>query len=210
MWSYWRWDYGDTRDLEIVIRHLKGVVVAVAWSAGGLILLRYLQMVGRRDRESGGGGMLEGGGGEGGAGRSEVGSGVVRGNSSLDMATSPTIVPRLESTSFFHPPSPYNPLPHSPNRHPPSPRLHPPSSSGLACAIALSPLQDPITAAELSKRTQNKVYGYYLNHLAKVSLRRHLKNAGNFLSGNFQKAGNFLSGNFRKTERQSYSPSPNF
>ena len=51
MWSYWRFDFEDSRDLHIVVSHLQrqfpsAPIAAVAWSAGAYPLARYLQKAG--------------------------------------------------------------------------------------------------------------------------------------------------------------------
>lgn len=99
VWSYWRFDFGETRDLHAVIQHLKRTnpqspIIAVAWSAGGHLLFRYLEELGEE--------------------------------------------------------------------------------SGLTCAVMLSPLQDAITAALLTKENQNKIYSFFLSHMARVAVKRHL------------------------------------
>jgi hypothetical protein len=50
--SYWRCDFGETRDLAMAIDHLRknnphAAIISVAWSAGGNILLKYLGEVGK-------------------------------------------------------------------------------------------------------------------------------------------------------------------
>jgi predicted alpha/beta-fold hydrolase len=50
--SYWRLDFGEARDLRAVINHIRKMhplspIVAVAWSAGGHHLLKYLQDCGK-------------------------------------------------------------------------------------------------------------------------------------------------------------------
>jgi len=99
VWSYWRFDFGETRDLKAVVEHLtrtnpQSPIIAVAWSAGGYLLFRYLEEYG--------------------------------------------------------------------------------ADSGLACAVTLSPLQDAISSADVTQGTQNKIYSYYLGHLARVAVKRHL------------------------------------
>ena len=100
VWSYWRWDFGETRDLADVIKHISSSnpgspILAVAWSAGAFTMLKYLEEFG--------------------------------------------------------------------------------DSTGLAAAVVLSPLMDPLAARELCRETQNKIYSIYLNHLAKIALTRHIK-----------------------------------
>jgi predicted alpha/beta-fold hydrolase len=100
VFSYWRFDYGETRDLRCVVEYLKkshphSPIITVGWSAGGLLLFRYLEDFG--------------------------------------------------------------------------------TQSLLSCAVTLSPLQDPITAVNISKETQNKVYSIYLMRLAKKAAEMHLK-----------------------------------
>jgi hypothetical protein len=50
--TYWRCDFGETRDLAEVINHLhesnpRAPIIPVAWSAGGNILLKYLGQAGK-------------------------------------------------------------------------------------------------------------------------------------------------------------------
>jgi len=52
VWSYWSFLFEESRDLKLVIDHLhnsypRAPLVAVAWSAGGYILTRYLQKAGQ-------------------------------------------------------------------------------------------------------------------------------------------------------------------
>eukprot|EP00457_Paulinella_chromatophora_P002164 gb/GEZN01002168.1/.p1 GENE.gb/GEZN01002168.1/~~gb/GEZN01002168.1/.p1 ORF type:complete len:659 (-),score=76.95 gb/GEZN01002168.1/:568-2544(-) len=51
--SYWRIDFHNTRDLEVVLNHVansypRAPIIAVAWSAGGHLLGSYLGQVGKR------------------------------------------------------------------------------------------------------------------------------------------------------------------
>lgn len=51
VWSYWRFNFEESRDLKIVVDHLqsqfpRAPIVAVAWSAGSYYLTRYLQKAG--------------------------------------------------------------------------------------------------------------------------------------------------------------------
>lgn len=50
--SYWRLDFGETRDLKQVVEHIhatnpRAPLIAIAWSAGGHLLLKYLGSVGK-------------------------------------------------------------------------------------------------------------------------------------------------------------------
>jgi len=53
VWSYWRFDFGEHRDLESVLyfiqrRNPMAPLLAVAYSAGGHLLLKYLQAMGKK------------------------------------------------------------------------------------------------------------------------------------------------------------------
>jgi len=52
VWSYWRFDFSESRDLEGVLQHIgnkapHSPLIAVGWSAGGHLLLNYLGAVGK-------------------------------------------------------------------------------------------------------------------------------------------------------------------
>eukprot|EP00933_Yihiella_yeosuensis_P046856 TRINITY_DN42488_c0_g1_i1.p1 TRINITY_DN42488_c0_g1~~TRINITY_DN42488_c0_g1_i1.p1 ORF type:complete len:608 (+),score=71.96 TRINITY_DN42488_c0_g1_i1:156-1979(+) len=52
VWSYWRMDFSETRDLEAIVQHISGQapyspLAAIGWSAGGHLLLNYLGTVGK-------------------------------------------------------------------------------------------------------------------------------------------------------------------
>ncbi len=53
VFSYWRFDFAETRDLRAVLEHVQSrnplaPIVAVAYSAGGHLLLKYLQDAGKK------------------------------------------------------------------------------------------------------------------------------------------------------------------
>lgn len=50
--SYWRFDFGETRDIECVVDHIhkmnpRAPLIGVAWSAGGSVLMKYLGVAGK-------------------------------------------------------------------------------------------------------------------------------------------------------------------
>ena len=47
VWSYWRCDFSESRDLKAVVEHIqknnpKAPIAAIGFSAGGHLLMRYL------------------------------------------------------------------------------------------------------------------------------------------------------------------------
>eukprot|EP00511_Aplanochytrium_stocchinoi_P009960 CAMPEP_0204862268 /NCGR_PEP_ID=MMETSP1348-20121228/2344_1 /ASSEMBLY_ACC=CAM_ASM_000700 /TAXON_ID=215587 /ORGANISM="Aplanochytrium stocchinoi, Strain GSBS06" /LENGTH=603 /DNA_ID=CAMNT_0052012103 /DNA_START=228 /DNA_END=2039 /DNA_ORIENTATION=- len=51
VYSYWRFDFEESRDLHLLIKHIEAKnpgspLIAVAWSAGAHMLIRYLQKIG--------------------------------------------------------------------------------------------------------------------------------------------------------------------
>lgn len=50
--SYWRFDFGEIRDLDLVIEHIhkenpRAPIIGIAWSAGGHYLMKYLGVKGK-------------------------------------------------------------------------------------------------------------------------------------------------------------------